>query len=148
VHATGVYFPDRSHALRVSLKKLRYVLELSDDWEGHRRGLKLLRRAQQALGEIHDRQMVLENLKRATRKAGENIPSADALIRVLEAECRTLYEKFLARRDDVLRLCEVVRQWATSHRLSRRRGTMLTMGMVALPSAAALILARQARRGA
>jgi CHAD domain-containing protein len=145
-HASAVYFPRRTHTARVALKKLRYALELSTECEARRRGLKLLRNAQDALGQIHDRQVLLDGLERALRKGRHELPSVEALSRVLEAECRTLYSKCLARREDVLRLCNGIEQWSASSGAGRLSGSMVTMGVVALPSAAVLILVRRRRR--
>lgn len=144
-HAAGVYFPKRTHLVRVALKRLRYALELSDECKTRRRGLKLLKRAQEALGQIHDRQTLLDDVERAVRKQKAEIPSVDALTQVLEAECRTSYVKYLEGRDDVVTLCEAIGQWAASYRVSRLRANMLTMSLVAIPSAAVVMLARQAR---
>lgn len=141
--ASGVYFARRTHLVRVALKHLRYALELSEERKTRRRELRLLKRAQEALGQIHDRQMLLDDVERAVRKHKVEIPSVDMLTQVLEAECRTLYAKYLEVRKDVLELCEAIGQWSAWYRVRRLRNSMLTMSLVALPSAAVVVLARQ-----
>ena len=55
-HASGVYLPNRSHRLRVVVKKLRYAVEAAADtgtWHAPA-ALRVLRRAQSRLGDLHD----------------------------------------------------------------------------------------------
>ena len=35
-HATGVYFPNRAHAARIAIKKMRYAMEIAHDAGGNR----------------------------------------------------------------------------------------------------------------
>jgi len=142
--ASGVYFAARAHATRIEIKKLRYLLELSKDGEAQRAGLKLLRKAQEGLGRIHDREVLLDRLRGADLALADASAANDALIRVLEAEIRTFYGKYLASRGDVLGLCEAVLASATAARTRRLRQSMLTVG-VAVPSAVVLFAAHGRR---
>jgi len=105
-HASGVYFPRRAHAARIGIKRLRYLLEFAngDDPED----VKVLRKSQQILGDIQDRQ-VLHDLVAAQR--GDNSTAdrdLEALLGMLEAESSALYDRFLEHRQDLRLLCEHV----------------------------------------
>jgi CHAD domain-containing protein len=141
-HATGVYFAKRAHNLRATLRKLRYVLELSGESAERRRALKVLRRAQESLGHVHDRQMLLDDISTAARRDETLKASASGLQAVLEAECRALYQEYLTARVEIVGLCDALLQWSASDRARRRRRRMLTIGAVALPSAALLFVQR------
>jgi CHAD domain-containing protein len=142
--ASGVYFAARAHTTRIEIKKLRYLLELSKDGDAQRAGLKLLRKAQEALGRIRDREVLLDRLRGAELALADASAAGDALARVLEAEIRTFYSKYLAARGDVLGLCEAVLASATAARTRRLRQRMLTVG-VAVPSAVVLLAAHGRR---
>ena len=63
-YATGVYFPDRAHAARIAIKKLRYAMEIAHETgAGDRNGaIRELKKAQDLLGDLHDREELLNNL--------------------------------------------------------------------------------------
>src|SRR5262249_24410734 len=56
--AGAVYIPERLHAVRIALKKLRYALELANEAAGTRgdADLRTLKRGQELLGRMHDLQ--------------------------------------------------------------------------------------------
>ncbi len=137
-HATGIYFANRAHNLRGALRRLRYILELSDESQGRRRALKVLRRAQETLGQAHDRQMLLDTVVRAEREDETLKRSADGLPALLEAECRSLYQTYLKARPDIAEVCDSIQRWSASRR-GIRRHRMLTMGALALPPALLLV---------
>jgi CHAD domain-containing protein len=143
-HAGGVYFPNRAHRARIAIKKLRYLAELMDRNERLRKpAVRALRNAQGALGSIHDREMLLGRLSRVMEE--EEVQGARELARVLEAECRALFENYRAMRPAVLSACADLAAWARRSIASRPRHRFLAVGAVALPSAA-MLLASQARR--
>jgi CHAD domain-containing protein len=144
-HASGVYFPARAHRVRIAMKKLRYLVELQDtDQPGRRRSLKVLRQAQEILGEMHDREVLMERLKRLRRK--EDIPGARVLLQVLDAEARALFRKYVTQRQDLLAVTETLqRSTADGARPTRVATRVLQVSAVALPSAAVLLLAGKAR---
>jgi CHAD domain-containing protein len=86
-HAGGVYFRKRSHGARIAIKKFRYALELAGalgvTTAIHK--AKSLRKAQSALGEAHDRDVLIARI--------EDLADADDLLPKQEA---TLLEQFLA----------------------------------------------------
>jgi len=110
-HATGVYFPKRSHAARVALKKLRYALEIAcAAGAGHATSdsLRDLKNTQDILGDLHDRHVLVTDLP---TKATPELPEIDrshiALVaKVVDAECRDLHARFVRRRPQVLQICD------------------------------------------
>lgn len=139
--ASGVYFPARTHEVRVASKKLRYLVELLDETEPRRRrALKVLRQVQEKLGRIHDREMLVDRLKRMRRK--EDLPESNALKQVLEAEARSLFAEYVELRDEIIELAESLQRWsAGSSPAARVRRHMLKMTAVAVPSAAVVLMA-------
>jgi hypothetical protein len=76
----------------------------------------------------------------------EEVQGARELARVLEAECRALFENYRAMRPAVLSACADLAAWARRSIASRPRHRFLAVGAVALPSAA-MLLASRGRRG-
>jgi len=109
-HATGVYFPNRSHALRIAVKKLRYAVEIADTTSLWRppNVLSDLKRIQARLGELHDVQLVQDRLRDL---AGEDLPERQvaALHAALEAEAERRHGQFLSRRNDLSQIAEACR---------------------------------------
>jgi len=130
-YASGVYFPRRAHAARVELKKLRYLLEFSDFPD--ETGLKLLRKSQEILGDIQDRQVLYETVEAMRDESVASGADLDPLLGLLEAECGVIYERFLARRGEVLALCHRIAGMPARHSLAVK-GTLITIGAVAAGS--------------
>jgi CHAD domain-containing protein len=144
-HASGVYFPRRAHRVRVALKKLRYLVELLDRGDGGRRpALRVLKRAQETLGQIHDREVLSARLKRLLR--GQDIPSSSLLDDVLEAESHALFKQYAHERDALITTCRALLEWSKRHSAPTIRTRMLTVGALAVPSAAMVLLASRAHR--
>ena len=76
IAGSGVYFPNRSHRVRIGAKKLRYELELVQE-PTVKRTLKRLRRTQNVLGSIQDR-LQLGGLLRITIGPGARGLATDA----------------------------------------------------------------------
>jgi phosphohistidine phosphatase len=141
--AGGVYFAGRAHDARIESKKLRYLVEIADA-PSHSRALKVLKKSQEALGRVRDREVLLKHLRRLKRPS-RGATTSD-LREVLEAEIRVSYAAFVERRHEVGAACEAIHRWATSRRASDLRRRMLTAGALGLPSAAVLMLARRAAK--
>jgi hypothetical protein len=142
--AAGVYFPNRAHRARIAIKKLRYLAELIEKGNPARKAVvRTLKNAQEALGKIHDREMLLARLSELMEE--EDVHGARELARTLEAECRAIFESYRAMRAAVLSACADVRVWAERPAGLRPRPRLLVIGAVAVPSAA-LLLASRARR--
>jgi CHAD domain-containing protein len=144
-HASGVYFPNRAHKVRVAIKKLRYAVELLDENEQIRKpSVRALRSAQDALGQARDRGVLLERL--TSLAEDEDIPAARELTRVLEAESRTIFETYRAMRPALLAVCADLAAWSRRG-AGHARARLLLVGAVAVPSAAVLLASRARRAG-
>ena len=112
-HGTGVYFPNRSHSTRIGVKKLRYAVELSRELQADapQRVLRHLKKAQQTLGEMRDRQVLIDRLQ-PFESAGDR---AGTTINLLEAEILALHERYVALRPDLVAACRRV-ETAAQHR--------------------------------
>jgi CHAD domain-containing protein len=142
-HASGVYFPNRAHKVRVAIKKLRYAVELLDENEQKRKpSVRVLKRAQETLGQVHDREVLLQRL--TSLAEDEDVPAARELAMVLEAEIRSMFETYRPMRPALLAVCTELAAWSRQG-AGHARARLLLIGAVALPSAAVL-LASRARR--
>ena len=130
-HATGVYFPNRLHGARISIKKLRYALEVcqASGLDDRADDLRRLRRAQDLLGELRDRQTLLEAIagidvapERADVKA-----QFDVVTGFVRAESRGLHERYVARRDVLLDIC----RREAGHARGRSRWRAVSLGAMA-----------------
>jgi CHAD domain-containing protein len=107
-HATGVYFPNRLHSVRIAVKKLRYAVEAAAHlgaW--HRpRLLKDLRRIQAGLGDLHDAEILRQ---RVGTLIDADVPAHEttALIAALGADIGLLHESYLGRRDRLHLIADV-----------------------------------------
>ena len=128
-HASGVYFPRRAHSVRIGIKRLRYLLEFSSRDTAH--DLKLLRKAQQTLGDIQDRQVLHDLVESQRDLEHASADESESLLGMLEAESVTLYASFLEKRDDLLLLCERVSAYSPPR---TGAGTLITMAAVAAGS--------------
>ena len=149
VHGTGVYFPNRSHEGRIAVKKFRYAVEI-----GTRTGIvpdddaliRPLKKSQDLLGEMHDRQTLIDELRAHSDPAANGIDSEHlALVgRVAEAEIADLHARVLERRQRVIDAC-----FAAQHAVHRRElpvRTLAVAGAVALTGFEARRRQLQARR--
>lgn len=125
--AASLYLPERLHAVRLAVKKLRYALEVARQLgTPRRRGtsatrgtrtadgqLAVLKRVQELLGRMHDFEMLIARV-RAVQSAAQ-APSLrvsgdlDGVVRKLEMECRLLHGQYIAERPRVLALCDRLR---------------------------------------
>ena len=111
-NAGAMYLPERLHAVRIAVKKLRYAVELSTEAAGERDGsdMRLLKRLQELLGRMHDVQMLIDQV-RATQ-ASLAPPSVtvwrdlDMLVATLEDDCRRLHARYMRARDALGALAE------------------------------------------
>lgn len=119
--AGGLYLPDRLHAVRIAVKKLRYALEVQREIRPSRATARIgqLKAVQDLLGRIHDLEILIEHVRAAeAREAGTNRRVAldlAGLVRTLEHECRARHAAYMARRAALLRACEAVRAVMAAH---------------------------------
>jgi CHAD domain-containing protein len=139
-HGSGVYFPKRAHAVRIDAKKLRYVLEMTSDPEAIAPGgLKALKKTQEVLGSLHDREVLRDRFARLAKKDEDDGSSVEAVVAAIGAECQQLFATYVTRRATLLEVCDAVERFAASTpgRLVRT-GSLLRAASVALPVAALL----------
>jgi CHAD domain-containing protein len=101
--AGAVYLPERLHEVRLALKKLRYAVELASEVSGPAAPeLAVLKRAQDVLGRMHDRQVLIDRVRQ--EQASLTPPDLtiwrglDALVVSLEDDCRRLHARYMRSR--------------------------------------------------
>jgi CHAD domain-containing protein len=132
VYATGVYFPNRSHAARIAIKKFRYAVEIGDQTGllADQPLLRTLKKAQDLLGELHDRQTLIDELTSVAARPEVDAAPIALVVRVAEVEIGDLQARVLARRAEVLDACQ-----RALRRVDRRvmtKGAYAVAGVVAL----------------
>jgi CHAD domain-containing protein len=104
--------PERVHRVRIAVKKLRYAMELSEEFarvpaSGE---LRRLSRAQALLGRLHDRQVLLATAAtvRASlaRRDLRGRKDLSELVDDLEAQCHTLHTTYVRSRTALQRVCQ------------------------------------------
>lgn len=104
--AGAVYLPERLHDVRITVKKLRYALELRPtDRDDRAVALRALKRAQALLGRMHDLQVLIDWVRGA--QASLTPPNLmvwrdlDALNVALDESCRRLHARYVREREGV-----------------------------------------------
>lgn len=134
--AGTIYVPNRLHALRIAIKKLRYAIELQPPTPAFdvAVALKLLKRAQRRFGSLQDMQVLtaevraIDTVKRRPADRAALSAAADAL----ERDCREIHAKALAVVPDVEACARLIRRELGV----RRRGSRLAMAKAALDTKA------------
>jgi CHAD domain-containing protein len=147
-HATGVYFPNRAHKLRIALKKFRYAAEIADEtavWAAHD-DIRDLKRGQDVLGDLHDRQALIDHLTAAVDAGSPRIDAAQVnlIVQVVEAEVHDLHAKYLAKRG---RLAEIATRGEAAARANLGRAVPVVAGAVAASSVLYALIRRGIDRG-
>ena len=100
--AGQIYEPEGLHKVRSAAKKLRYALEIADDSAAAPcpDALRIIKRVQDALGRLHDLQILQQHVaavgaaprnRRSTPDAGLAV-----LARLIEDECRHLHGRYVS----------------------------------------------------
>jgi CHAD domain-containing protein len=109
--AGAVYLADRLHNVRVAVKKLRYAVELRNEFAGNGQteDLRVLKRVQEALGRMHDLQMMMDRARRVQAALPPSDAAAwdqlDTLIDGIEDDCRRLHARYMRERPALLTIC-------------------------------------------
>jgi len=106
VHATGVYFPKRAHKARIAIKKFRYATEIAlatGLWNA-REIIRELKKGQELLGRVHDRQELIDHLPVDDQGLPQStdVGQIQLVAQVVEAEAHELHCRYLARRERLL----------------------------------------------
>jgi CHAD domain-containing protein len=140
-HASGVYFPNRTHQVRVCAKRLRYVVELASHvgrWRSDRE-VKILTRVQEVLGEVHDREVLIERLSDVS---GDDRTEIDAVRTRLTHERDDFFKKYLSLRDALSEVADSIRESTDA----RSWNWSLLAAAVGIPSALVVGLVTAERR--
>lgn len=115
VHATGVYFPRRAHGVRIAIKQLRYAAEIAQatGLSEVQEAVRTLRKSQEILGDLHDRQALADALSGYRKDDGVNPEHIQLARQVLEGEVMQLHAQYLSRRSDLRVACVDVEQTAS-----------------------------------
>jgi CHAD domain-containing protein len=114
IEAGALYLPERLHAVRIALKKLRYALEVAAEAAGtpSANDLRTLKRGQDILGRLHDLQILIDRAREL--QASVDPPDVmlwrriDALTTALENDCRRLHARFMRQQAAVRAVCDRV----------------------------------------
>ena len=111
--AGGVYFANRTHRVRINVKKLRYAAEvarITGFWRPAHL-VKDLKRIQGVLGAARDMQMLLDELRTLEREDGDS-----GVLYLLEDEIRAEHLAYLSRRERLARICAVTQRQSRPRR--------------------------------
>jgi CHAD domain-containing protein len=145
-YATGVYFPKRAHKVRIAIKKFRYATEIAAAtglWNA-RAIIRELKKGQDLLGRVHDRQELLDTFaaNNDSYPEGSDRGQLELVTQVVEAEAHDLHRRYVSRRE---RLLEAA--LAAERAVSRARMSVLpAAGLLAASSALLLVRRRIAAR--
>jgi CHAD domain-containing protein len=112
-HAGQIYAPEGLHEVRIAAKKLRYALEIADESSAApcAEALRTIKRAQDALGRLHDLQVLQHHVAAVGAAPRNHRSTPDAglavLARLIEDECRHLHGRYVAALPDLRRAVEV-----------------------------------------
>jgi CHAD domain-containing protein len=102
--AGALYLPERLHGVRIAVKKLRYAVELwAEVGERSAADLRVLKRAQDLLGRMHDIQTLIGEVRQT--QASLTPPSItvwrdlDKVVGTLEDDCRRLHARYMRMRE-------------------------------------------------
>jgi len=123
--AGSLYAPEALHRARVATKKLRYALEVADETGAApcRPEVRTLKRTQDALGRLHDVQVLEIHVRDADARApGQSrgqARSLEALSGAVDRECRALHARYVALAPKAATGCDrVLREIAPAVRAS------------------------------
>ena len=112
--AGPLYTPERIHDVRIAIKKLRYALEIAQDagQAGIKPLLKVLKREQDRLGHLHDRESLLKHVHEAeaSPRVGTRLAELMAYADTLERDIRRLHAEFVEARETLFESVREVRQ--------------------------------------
>jgi CHAD domain-containing protein len=131
--AGQIYAPEGLHGVRIAAKKLRYSLEIADE-----SGvapcpdtLRLIKRVQDALGRLHDLQVLQHHVAAVGASPRKGRRTSDAglavLSRLIEDECRHLHGRYVAAIPALRDAVEAVRREIPVRLTARRRSVKMAL---------------------
>jgi CHAD domain-containing protein len=149
-HATSVYFPNRAHRARIALKKFRYAAEIGAQTGAPitRHLLRTLKKGQDALGELRDRQTLIDALRDTDEPRsddGDESRERRSIIQLAEAEIGDLHRRFVVRRPRLLAATDEARDAMRRSRVPV--GALTVAAAVALAGVTAIRRNTQATAG-
>ena len=131
--AGQMYSPDRLHAVRITVKQLRYALELAADARiaGTRALVNTLKRAQETLGRLNDLHVIqghvaiVQTHPPARQRATAG--GLDVIGRQLEEECRHLHARYIKQVSALLEVIAASRTAVVAHLAVVPRGRPVKM---------------------
>jgi CHAD domain-containing protein len=114
--AGQIYAPEALHNVRIATKKLRYAMELADESGAAPSAalVRTLRRAQDALGRMHDLQVLQHYVSEVAARPQGHLPAPDAALAILsrsiEEECRQLHGRYVALLPELIETAQTARQ--------------------------------------
>ncbi|MEE8129981.1 MAG: CHAD domain-containing protein [Vicinamibacterales bacterium] len=143
--AGALYTSDRVHRVRITAKQLRYALEFAgDSREGRTKGaVRVVKGLQEILGRLHDLEVLAGTIQDFIVPSVDHASWNSDLKRFrleLDRECRELHSRYVARREDLLEICDMtsrlaVRIWTDrggeipSQPVVKARARVLKMGL-------------------
>jgi CHAD domain-containing protein len=132
-HAGQIYEPEGLHDVRIAAKKLRYSLEIADESGAVpcKEPLRVIKRVQDALGRLHDLQVLQHHVaavgaaprhRRSTPDAGLAV-----LSRLIEDECRHLHGRYVAAMPMLREAVDAARRNIPVRLTARRRSAKMTL---------------------
>ena len=129
IDAAGqIYAAEALHQVRIAAKKLRYALEIADESGAAPCGdtLKVIKRVQDALGRLHDLQILQHHVAAvgAAPRGRRSTPDAGLAIlsRLIEDECRHLHGRYVSQLPALRAAADAARRQVPLRLTARRRG--------------------------
>jgi CHAD domain-containing protein len=136
--AGQIYAPEPLHQVRIAGKKLRYALEIADESGGAPCGdtLKAIKRVQDALGRLHDLQVLQHHVAAVAAKppaAHRDTPDVGLAVlgRWIEDECRHLHGRYIGMLPALREALETARRQVAVRVTAPRRARAVKMGLPA-----------------
>jgi CHAD domain-containing protein len=132
-HAGQIYEPEGLHQVRIAVKKLRYALEIADESGAAAcpDALRIVKRVQDALGRLHDLQILQHHVAAVGAAPRNRRSTPDAalavLARVIEDECRHLHGRYVAALPDLTSAVSTARREVPVKLTARKRSAKMTL---------------------
>jgi CHAD domain-containing protein len=120
-------------SVRTGIKKMRYAMEIAHavGQTDRSAAIRELKKAQDLLGDLHDRQELADNLTETCPPDRPDIAGQVSLLtQVIDAECQDLHGRYLARRAALQEICRHERH----HHNGSHTRSLVAAGALAISS--------------